>query len=33
VAAARDWLFQPARIGGRTIEAWVEIPVHFNLRG
>lgn len=33
VAAARDWLFQPARVGGRTIEAWVEIPVHFNLRG
>ena len=33
VAAARDWLFQPARVGGHTIEAWVEIPVHFNLRG
>lgn len=31
-SAARRWAFAPARRDGRAIEAWVEIPVRFELR-
>lgn len=30
-AAARRWAFAPAQIDDRTVEAWVEIPVKFEL--
>ncbi|MCI0340590.1 MAG: TonB family protein [Planctomycetales bacterium] len=29
VAAARDWIFEPARAGGVPVEAWVEAPIRF----
>lgn len=29
--AVESWAFEPARINGRTIEAWVELPVNFKL--
>jgi len=31
LAAVRHWAFEPASIGGRRIEAWVEVPVNFRL--
>jgi TonB family protein len=31
LAAVRRWAFEPASVGGRRVEAWVEVPVHFRL--
>lgn len=31
--AARDWTFIPARQGAKPVEAWVEVPVKFELKG
>ncbi|MBI3708833.1 MAG: energy transducer TonB, partial [Proteobacteria bacterium] len=31
--AARGWAFEPALRDGTAIEAWVEIPVRFQLNG
>ena len=31
VAAVRRWAFEPASVGGRHVEAWVEVPVNFQL--
>lgn len=31
IAAVRRWTFEPASVGGRRVEAWVEVPVHFRL--
>jgi len=31
LAAVRHWAFEPASVGGRRIEAWVEVPVNFRL--
>lgn len=31
LAAVRRWAFEPASIGGRQVESWVEVPVHFRL--
>ncbi|WP_239451496.1 energy transducer TonB [Elioraea rosea] len=31
LAAVRGWAFRPASVGGRTVPAWVEVPVHFRL--
>ena len=31
LAAVRGWAFEPAAIGGRRVEAWVEVPVNFRL--
>lgn len=31
VSAARRWLFLPAMQGRRPVEAWVEVPVKFEL--
>lgn len=33
IDAARRWEFVPAHHAGKPIDAWVEIPVHFNLKG
>jgi protein TonB len=33
LAAARGWDFLPARHDDRPLEAWVEIPVHFAVKG
>lgn len=30
--AVRRWAFEAAQINGRAIEAWVEVPVRFQLR-
>ncbi len=32
LAAVRGWAFEAARLGGRPVLAWVEIPVRFELR-
>lgn len=32
VAGVRAWTFRPARRGGEEIEAWMEVPVRFQLR-
>ena len=32
LAAVRKWQFLPAVHNGRTVAAWVEIPVRFTLR-
>jgi len=32
VEAVRRWAFEPATHGGRHVEAWVEIPIHFRLQ-
>lgn len=32
VAGVRGWTFVPARDGSRAIEAWMEVPVRFQLR-
>jgi len=29
--AVGNWAFQPATVGGRAVEAWVEVPVRFRL--
>jgi protein TonB len=29
--AVEGWAFEPARVNGRAIEAWVELPVNFRL--
>lgn len=29
----RDWRFQPARVAGVAVDAWVDIPVRFVLNG
>ena len=29
--AVRQWRFEPARQGGRTVEAWVRVPIFFKL--
>jgi protein TonB len=31
LAAAKRWEVEPASIGGRRAEAWVEVPVRFRL--
>ena len=31
--AARGWVFLPAMQGPKTVEAWVEVPVKFELTG
>jgi protein TonB len=31
VGAARRWMFLPARQGPKAVEAWVEVPVKFEL--
>lgn len=31
LTAVRRWAFEPASIGGRQVESWVEVPVHFRL--
>ncbi|MBD0270786.1 MAG: energy transducer TonB [Acetobacteraceae bacterium] len=31
VAAARRWEVEPASVGGRRTDAWVEVPVRFRL--
>jgi protein TonB len=31
LAAVRRWAFEPALVGDRRVEAWVEVPVHFRL--
>jgi len=31
IAAVRRWDFEPASMGGRHVEAWVEVPVNFRL--
>lgn len=31
VEAVRRWAFRPALVGGRTVPAWVEVPVRFRL--
>lgn len=33
VNAVERWQFIPARRGGRTVEAWVIVPIAFNLNG
>lgn len=30
--AVRRWAFEAARVDGRPVEAWVEVPVRFQLR-
>jgi protein TonB len=30
--AVRRWAFEAAQINGRPVEAWVEVPVRFQLR-
>lgn len=32
IAGARDFRFTPARRGGKRIEVWAEVPVHFSKR-
>ena len=32
IAGARDLRFQPARRGGKRIEVWARVPVHFSKR-
>lgn len=32
IEGVRRWMFRPARQAGRAIEAWMEIPVRFELR-
>ncbi len=31
LAAARRWEIEPASVGGRRADAWVEVPVRFRL--
>ena len=33
LAAARQWIFKPARSGGQPIAVWVAVPVEFSLGG
>ena len=32
IAGARDLVFEPARRGGKRIEVWARVPVHFSKR-
>lgn len=32
VTAARDWRFLPATQGSKPVDAWVDVPVKFELR-
>ncbi|MBW3517177.1 energy transducer TonB [Shewanella sp. NKUCC01_JLK] len=33
IDSAKNWLFESAQSNGEKVSAWVEIPVHFSIRG